>query len=1071
MKPLTVLAASMLLWLPMPGSGRAASDQMAREGKLINATKIITAFERGDAATKVVVRLTEPQPMEEAEESTSAGARAVLHRAIARVQADVLLALEPSHVQLRHRFENQPTFSAEVTPEGLAQLLNDPRVESIEPVYMLEKFTKQGIPLINGMAYRSTYNGQGVGIAIIDDGIDYTHPRLGGGAFPNGKVVDGYDLGQGDSDPFPLQGRAREYHGTGCAGIAAGDVDTVGDYIGGVASGAKLYALKVSEVDPDYGIVIWSDTAANAIDWCVTHKNDHPAYPILVINLSIGHGQFDSPCDNIFDPYTAAVNSAVSAGITVVAAAGNGGFCSATARPACVANAISVGAVYDSNIGMYPPQGWVGCIEADSCVGFPCVECLSGRCFSDPVTAADQVMTLSNSAPFLDLFAPGSQGHTTDVTGYEGYCSELNDYGRCTSLEFNPDFSATSAAAAYASGAVACLQSASKARSGRFLSPSEVRSLLTSNGDMVTDTKASITKPRINLGRAIEQIPQSGGGGQTVTIGSGTHEWNYPIRTNWHDSRTQIIYLAAELGGGDPITSLAIDVAQPPAQTLNNWTIRMKHVSADTFSVCSLDSTGWTTVYQNNEVISNAGWRQFEFQTPFAYNGTDNLMVDFSHNNSSYKGDGKCRASEPGGLRSAYVYSDSRAGDPLDWSGTVIDGRSVSCSDLVPNVRLTFDRTQVIKLTPPDGAGGDRFGSSVSASGDYVVAGAWADDDRGSDSGSAHVFKRNGQNWVRQAKLTASDGEAGDGFSSGDGVAISGDTVIVGTWSVDDKGCAYIFKRNGTTWTQQAKLMASDRAVGDEFGTTVGISGDYAIVGARGDDDKGSSAGAAYVFKRTGNTWQQQAKLVPTDGAAGDSAGNSVAISSDYAIVGAYGDDDKGSSAGAAYIFARNGSSWFQQTKLRASDGAASAFFGGAVSISADYAAVGASKDSSSAQNAGAVYIFRRSTSAWTQQAKLTASDAIAGASFGGTVSIRGNHVVAGAWSDASKGSNAGAAYLFTRVQNSWVEQARLEPGGLDTDDHFGIRVSIDDDYVIIGANGDDDKGSNSGAAYIFSLE
>ncbi len=215
-----------------------------------------------------------------------------------------------------------------------------------------------------------------------------------------------------------------------------------------------------------------------------------------------------------------------------------------------------------------------------------------------------------------------------------------------------------------------------------------------------------------------------------------------------------------------------------------------------------------------------------------------------------------------------------------------------------------------------------------------------------------------------------------------------------------------------------AKLLASDRETDDDFGLSVAVSGDCVLVGAPGEDASGvGDAGAAYIFRFDGTDWVEEAKLTASDGGLGHSFGNSVAISGNYALVGAVG-----GSTGAT-------------------------------------------------QNTGAVYVFYYNEANWSQQAKLTASDAIAGASFGGTVSIRGNHVVAGAWSDASKGSNAGAAYLFTRVQNSWVEQARLEPGGLDTDDHFGIRVSIDDDYVIIGANGDDDKGSNSGAAYIFSLE
>ena len=138
-------------------------------------------------------------------------------------------------------------------------------------------------------------------------------------------------------------------------------------------------------------------------------------------------------------------------------------------------------------------------------------------------------------------------------------------------------------------------------------------------------------------------------------------------------------------------------------------------------------------------------------------------------------------------------------------------------------------------------------------------------------------------------------------------VAVSGDTAVVGADFDDDKGSdagsAYVFARSGTTWTQQAKLLASDGAAGDQFGVSVSVSGDTAVVGALRDDDKGSDAGSAYVFARSGATWTQQAKLVASDGAAGDLLGNWVAVSGGTAVVGAVLDDDKGTESGSAYVF------------------------------------------------------------------------------------------------------------------------------------------------------------------------
>jgi hypothetical protein len=191
-----------------------------------------------------------------------------------------------------------------------------------------------------------------------------------------------------------------------------------------------------------------------------------------------------------------------------------------------------------------------------------------------------------------------------------------------------------------------------------------------------------------------------------------------------------------------------------------------------------------------------------------------------------------------------------------------------------------------VKLTASDGAEDDWFGCSVAISGDYAVVGAGGDDDYdGIDSGSAHIFKRDGTAWTEQAKITASDGTAYEYF--GLSVAISGDYAVVGVQDDYDaglySGSAHIFKRDGTAWIEQAKITASDGAEDDWFGCSVAISGDYAIVGANGDDDNGLYSGSAYIFKRDGTAWIEQAKITAGDGAAYDSFGRRVAISGNYA--------------------------------------------------------------------------------------------------------------------------------------------------------------------------------------------
>ena len=167
------------------------------------------------------------------------------------------------------------------------------------------------------------------------------------------------------------------------------------------------------------------------------------------------------------------------------------------------------------------------------------------------------------------------------------------------------------------------------------------------------------------------------------------------------------------------------------------------------------------------------------------------------------------------------------------------------------------------------------------------------------------MFKRSGKSWVEEAKITASDGAPDDHF--GFLVSISGDYAVVGASSNDDNGSnsgsAYVFKRTGTTWAQEAKLLPSDGATEDHFGASVSISGDYAVLGAWCDDDNGLSSGSAYLFKRSGTNWTQEAKLLPSDGAPGDNFGWSASISGDYSVLGAPFDDDNGLSSGSAYVY------------------------------------------------------------------------------------------------------------------------------------------------------------------------
>ena len=385
-----------------------------------------------------------------------------------------------------------------------------------------------------------------------------------------------------------------------------------------------------------------------------------------------------------------------------------------------------------------------------------------------------------------------------------------------------------------------------------------------------------------------------------------------------------------------------------------------------------------------------------------------------------------------------------------------------------PNWTLT---TQQAKILASDIEAGDIFGSSVSISGDTVVVGAHGEDTGGTDAGAAYIFTRSGTTWTQQQKIQASDPEANDWF--GQSVAISGDTVVVGARYEDttaaDAGAAYIFTKTGTTWTQQQKIQASDAQAGDQFGISVSIDGETVVVGAYAEDTGGADAGSAYVFTRSGTTWTQQQKIQASDLQVSDYFGWSVSISGDTVVVAANREDTGGTDAGAAYIFTRSGTTWTEQAKIQASDAQATDYFGYSVAISGDTVIVGAWKESPGAAAAGSAYIFTRSGTTWTQQAKILASDLERNDSFGDSVAIDVDTVVVGARYEDTGDTSAGAAYIFTRSGTTWTEQSKIQASDAEAQDQFGMTVGIYGDTVVVGAQLEDTGGSNAGAAYVFT--
>ena len=365
------------------------------------------------------------------------------------------------------------------------------------------------------------------------------------------------------------------------------------------------------------------------------------------------------------------------------------------------------------------------------------------------------------------------------------------------------------------------------------------------------------------------------------------------------------------------------------------------------------------------------------------------------------------------------------------------------------------------------------FGSAVDIDGDTCVIGA----PEQPGGGFAYVFTRSPTGiWFLQSVLSPAD----PGGKFGTVVAVEGDRIAIGAPSHfheptgNSGGAAFVFERSGTTWTQQAELLASDPHSNDSFGGSVALDGDTLVVAAGGGDGVVANTGCVYVFTHAGGVWTEAVKLFAADGSAGDAYGTSVALDGDTLLVGTPRDSDLGTLAGAAYVLTGSGATWTQQTKLFASDASAFDGFGG-VSLSGDTAAIGApTANPMAGSEIGAVYIFTRTGGIWTEQAALHAPDAEPHDRFGTGLEVEGDRLVATALFNDAMGNASGAAYVFERSAATWTQTAKLIPtdGSASDDDTMGA-VGLSGDTLIVGAHGDGGIPSvtQSGSAFAFRLK
>lgn len=380
------------------------------------------------------------------------------------------------------------------------------------------------------------------------------------------------------------------------------------------------------------------------------------------------------------------------------------------------------------------------------------------------------------------------------------------------------------------------------------------------------------------------------------------------------------------------------------------------------------------------------------------------------------------------------------------------------------------------KLAPTDVAPGDLFACALAADGSLAVGGSLLDDDLGSASGSLYVFTRTAQgSWSQTAKLLAADGRAGDqlGFS----VALSDGRAIAGAPFRNEtgptSGAVYVFGSavGSGGWDQEAKLVPTGLGARDELGRAVAVSGSTVAGGAPGDDDRGSSAGAVYVFDLAAGTVD---KLTADDGTAGALFGFSLALDGDRLLVGAPFADPAGAQSGAVYVFERQAGGWAQTARLSPPAGAAGAQFGTSVALSGSRAAVGARRDGGAGPSSGAVYLFSGGGADWGLEARLTPTGLAPGDELGISVALAGDALVAGARFAAAAGvGDAGVAWLFERIDGVWTERHRLVSPTPGTGDELGFAVGFGGPPeggldVLAGAYRDDDGGADSGTICVF---
>lgn len=375
------------------------------------------------------------------------------------------------------------------------------------------------------------------------------------------------------------------------------------------------------------------------------------------------------------------------------------------------------------------------------------------------------------------------------------------------------------------------------------------------------------------------------------------------------------------------------------------------------------------------------------------------------------------------------------------------------------------------EILASDALEGDRLGRSVAydASTGLLVVGAFLADVGGVPAGKVYLFQRQPVSWGEVAQLSASDASSYSWF--GDQVALEGSRLAVAAKGDDeggsDAGAVYIFEDDGLSWQQTAKIVPDDIQSTDSFGSSVDLCGERLVVGAISTDDGAPGTGSAYVFELTGGAWLQTAELHASDGDFADHFGSAVACDGDRIVVGAVHDDPLGS----AYVFDLVGGVWEETVKLEPTDATGPAHLGAALDLEGDRLVVGGPYDYTSAERAGATWVFEHTPGGWVQTQRLLASDAVAFAELGTDVWLDGERLAIGAPYRVESGEDlAGAVYLFEHDGSGFVEVAKMVLAEPALEDRLGRSIAIAGDEVLAGTDHRDAAAAEAGAVYAFAL-